>query len=239
MDTLRYILALIVQIHGCASYVIDYLDQSLDIDDWCIVYQNEIDISHISLVTNLTYSATPMTFTTPDSFNCIVEHNTMVLFKHIEPETIETVLDQLTQYQLAHNYLVILTKDEMTKYALLGYKRALSIRTSILVFEGNQMEDYIMHEITGTAIKLNHRLALLGKPSQVELRNTVSKTRRKRNLNGITFKANFNHLPPFCIVDGEQVNGTFFDLLKTMENVLNFTLTLQKPSKGNESWGKM
>ena len=238
MDLLRYIIALSVHVIGCASAVIDYLDQSLDIDYWCIVYQNEIDISHISLVTNLTSSTIPMTFTTPDSFNCIVEHNTMVLFKHIEPEAIETVLDQLTQYQLVHNYLVILTKDELTKYGLLGYKRALSIRTSILVFEGNQMEDYIMYEVTGT-VTLNHGLVLLGKPSQVELKSIVSKTRRNRNLNGITIKANFNHLPPFCIVDGEHVNGTFFDLLKTMENVLNFTLTLQKPSKGNESWGKM
>ena len=238
MKILRYILAaLILQVHGC-TYVLEYLDQSFDISDWCMVYQNDIEVPNISLLSNLTFYR-PISVVTPDTFNCVIEHETMVLFYYVDPDGIKSVLDQISQYQLIHNYLVILTNNELTKYSLLEYERALSIRTSILVFEElEEKEDFITYEIIGTAT-LHHKMTKLGQPFQVNLKSVVSKTRRNRNLNGITITANYNHLPPFCIVHEDQVNGTFFDLITTIGNVLNFTVKLQKPSKGNESWGKM
>ena len=66
----------------------------------------------------------------------------------------------------------------------------------------------------------------------------ITNLRQNRNLNGIEITANYGHLPPFCIIDGNHVNGTFYELLKNMESLLNFTLKLQKPSAGNENWGK-
>ena len=160
------------------------------------------------------------------------------IFDHVDPNGIKTVLDQISQYQLIHNYLVILTDNELTKYSLLEYERALSIRTSILVFEELEKEDFNIYEISGTAT-LHHKMTKLGQLFQVNLKSVISKTRKNRNLNGITITATYNHLPPFCIVHEDQVNGTFFDLINTIGNVLNFTVKLQKPSKGNESWGKM
>jgi len=236
MKILRYVLALILQAYRCTS-ILEYLDQSLDITDWCIVYHNDIEIPNISLLANLP-NHRPTSFVTPDSFNCVIEHETMLLFDHVDPNGIKTVLDQVTQYQLMHNYFVILTDNELTRYSLLEYERALSIRTSILVFEGYQKEDFIIYEIVGTAT-LDHKMSMLGQLFQVNLENVVSKTRRNSNLNGLTVTATYNHLPPFCIVNEDQVNGTFFDLIKTIGNVLNFTVNLQKPSKGNESWGKV
>ena len=236
MKILHHVLALILQAYSCTS-ILEYLDQSLDITDWCIVYHEGIEISNISLLANLT-NYRPTNFVTPDSFNCVIEHETMVLFDRVDPNGIKTVLHQISQYQLMHNYVVILTDNELTKYYLLEYERALSIRTSILVFEGYQKEDFIIYEIIGTAT-LNHKMTKLGQVLQVNLEDIVSKTRKNRNLNGITITATYNHLPPFCIVNEDQVNGTFFDLIKTIGSVLNFTVNLQKPSKGNESWGKM
>ena len=236
MKILRYILAALIQVQRCAS-ILEYLDQSFDISDWCMVYQNDSEIPNISLLANLT-NYSPISVVTPDIFNCVIEHETMVLFDHVDPKGIKTVLDQISQYQLIHNYLVILTDNELTKYSLLEYERALSIRTSILVFEELEKEDFNIYEISGTAT-LHHKMTKLGQLFQVNLKSVISKTRKSRNLNGITITATYNHLPPFCIVHEDQVNGTFFDLINTIGNVLNFTVKLQKPSKGNESWGKM
>ena len=237
MKILRYILvALILQVHGFTS-ILEYLDQSLDISNWCIIHQKDTEIPNISLLANLT-NYRPVSVVTPDTFNCVIEHETMVLLDHVDPDGIKIVLDQISQYQLIHNYLVILTNNNLTKYSLLEYERALSIRTSILVFEEMEKGDFLIYEIIGTA-SLHNKMTKLGQLFQVNLKSVISKTRKNRNLNSITITATYNHLPPFCIVHEDQVNGTFFDLINTIGNVLNFTVKLQKPSKGNESWGKM
>ena len=173
MKILRYILAaLILQVHGC-TYVLEYLDQSFDISDWCMVYQNDIEVPNISLLSNLTFYR-PISVVTPDTFNCVIEHETMVLFYYVDPDGIKSVLDQISQYQLIHNYLVILTNNELTKYSLLEYERALSIRTSILVFEELEKGDFLIYEIMGTAT-LHHKMTKLGQLFQVHLKSVISK----------------------------------------------------------------
>ena len=225
---------LILAISRNSIAIIDYLNESLDIEDWCIVNANELE--NTTSIFNLTTNKF-MTFTTPESFNCFIEHNSMVLFDKVNEGQVIGILDKMSQYQLMNNHWVILAQDTFTKYTILGYERPLSIRTTILIFENNRNEESIF-QIIGTATE-NHKMISLGTPNEINLHEVIKETKMNKNLNGITIAVNYAHLPPFCIVDGNHINGTFFEVLKVLENVLNFTLKIQPPTPGNEHWGKV
>ena len=96
---------------------------------------------------------------------------------------------------------------------------------------------FLVHQITGTATKIQ-RLKSLGHSSHLNLKSIMKETRKNRDLNGIEVKANYGHFPPFCIANQSyHVNGTFYEVLKTISLMLNFTLKLQ--SSHHENWGNV
>ena len=233
MNQIFILILVCIHTRNCFA-IIGYLNESLDIEDWCIVNENELE--DLDTIHNLTVS-NYMTFTTSNNFNCFIEHNSMVLFDHVSDAEIKEILNRMSQYQLMNNYWAIWTNDSFTKHSILGYERPISTTTTFLVFENNFDEEFV-YQIIGTATK-EHRMISLGTTNEINLHSIIKENRHNRNLNGITITVNYAHLPPFCIVDGNQVNGTFYDLLKAMEDVLNFTLKIQPPSSGNEHWGKV
>ena len=223
---------LYLQIQNCFC-IIPYLKQSLDIFDWCLVFGNDIDSNQPSEGSDF-YGY--WSYTLPDHFNCLIEYNTLILLNELKWNDTKTILDKITQYQLANNYLVIHTKDSSLKCSLVNYERPLTIRANILIFEPTP-NCFSVYQIIGTATKFQ-KLKALGHSTYLNLKSIVKETRKNRDLNGIEVKANYGHFPPFCIVNpSNQVNRTFYELLETMSLVLNFTLKLQ--SSHHEHWGNM
>ena len=231
MNTLKY-MAILFQIQNSCC-IIPYLKQSLDILDWCIVFRNAIGSDELSEGNDFHEY---WTYVTPEHFNCLIDYNTLILLHELEWNDTKTVLDEITQYQLANNYLVIHTTNSSLKFSLLAYQRPLTIRASIFIFEPTS-NGFSVHQIIGTATKIK-RLKSLGHSSHLNLKSVMKETRKNRDLNGIDIKANYGHFPPFCIVNqSNHVNGTFYEVLKTISLMLNFTLKLQ--SSHHENWGNV
>ena len=231
MNTLKY-MAILFQIQN-SSCIIPYLKQSLDILDWCIVFRNAIGSDELSEGNDFHEY---WTYVTPEHFNCLIDYNTLILLHELEWNDTKTVLDEITQYQLANNYLVIHTTNSSLKFSLLAYQRPLTIRASIFIFEPTS-NGFSVHQIIGTATKIQ-RLKSLGHSSHLNLKSVMKETRKNRDLNGIEVKANYGHFPPFCIANqSDHVNGTFYEVLKTISLMLNFTLKLQ--SSHHENWGNV
>ena len=234
MNTFKYMVLLYLQIqNGCC--IIPFLKDSLDIFDWCIVFGNEIGSNEPSEGSDF-YGY--WSFMTPNDFNCLIYYNTLILLHELEWNNTRTILDEITQYQLANNYLVIHTKDSSLKFSMVNYERPLTIRANIFIFEPTP-NGFSVYQIIGTATKFQ-KLKALGHSTHLNLnlKSIVKETRMNRDLNGIEVKANYGHFPPFCIVSPpNQVNGTFHEVLETMSLVLNFTLKLQ--SSHHEHWGNM
>ena len=236
MNTFKYIW-LYLQIQHCYG-IINYLKQSLDIFDWCIVFRNHNEmISNEKFLTSRDFEEY-WSFMTPDNFDCLMDHNTLILSYGLEWNDTKIILDHMSQSQLANNYLVVQTQDSNFKYLFEKYERPLTIRATILIFEA-MSSGFMVHQILGTATKVQ-QLKELGNSNHINLRSVIQETRKNRNHHGIEIKANFGHFPPFCIVDkSHKVNGTFHDLFQTISEVVNLTLQLQNPLKGNENWGAM
>jgi hypothetical protein len=94
-------------------------------------------------------------------------------------------------------------------------------------------------------VDLYHILQEHGPLDKVNFSAIISKTRQRKDFQGLTYLAQYAHYPPFCKITTESessviLTGLFVEILETFASVVNISVQYQKALPENDNiWSYM